>query len=182
MSDFLQLVGSMITAATIFLMMITFYLGVGDTAGTQALTTMVHESGFTAIDLIDRDMRKIGLRVADSTNFLRADSAGVVYRGDDDDNGTPDTIAYGLASAFPDVSGLEARVIYRRRGTGQPVPELTGVTQFSLRYFGRTGAPAANLKEIAMLSVSLTAVTPGPSADTTPGISWERTIRPRNLR
>jgi hypothetical protein len=182
MSDLLQLVGSMITGATIFLMLITFYLGVGDTAGTQVLTTMVHESSLTATDIMERDIRKAGLRVADSTYFLRADSISVSFRADDDDNGTPDTLTYGLAGAFSSLSGLQSNTLYRQRGNGSPVPELTGVTLFKMQFLDAAGAQTTTLKNIRIVSVSLTATAPAPSAGSTPGISWVRTIRPRNVR
>ncbi|MEW6510985.1 MAG: hypothetical protein AB1428_08520 [Bacteroidota bacterium] len=183
MGEMLQYVGSLFSGGVIFLMLITFFAGIGETAVTQTFSTTVQENFVSATENIERDFRGIGYGVTDSIGVLLADSSRLIYRTDLGDDGVIDTIMYELGPLLSWGGGNpRARILYRSVNGAPPIPVATGVTEFTLQYFDSAGTPALADKDVRALHVAMTLESDTHIEGGYPGVYWHRTVKPKNLR
>jgi hypothetical protein len=184
MKDIIQEAGSLFIGGIVFLMLITIFSRVGNTAATQTFNNVVQEKSALATEIMERELTYMGYGVDDSAYVLQADSTGITFRCDIDDNATPDTITYvyGLSS-LPASQHPNGGALYRSVNNGTPEPIAAGVTAFKLRFFDVNGNPTTTCNAIRTLNVGMvieneTVLTD----DFTPGVYWSRTFTPKNLR
>lgn len=183
MGEMIQYVGSLFSGGMIFLMLIMFFAGIGDTAVTQTFSAVVQENMVASTEGIERDFRLIGYGVNDSDKVLLADSTRFIFRADVEGVSTIDTVMYELGPLLAWGHGNpNARILYRSVNGAAPIPAATGVTQFSLQYFDSAGVPAASARDIRALSVAMTMESDTRLNDSYPGVVWQRTVKPKNLR
>ena len=183
MSELLKYIGSLFTGGIIFLMLITFFSGVSETAVTQTFSTVVQENMVTSTELIERDIRLIGYGVSDSDKVLLADSTRLVYRVDLNDITHVDTVMFELGPVLGLAGGNpNARILYRSVNAAAPEPVATGVTDLRFLYYDSTGTSTTTPRSIRAIAVGLTMESDSRIAGAYPGVVWERTIKPKNLR
>lgn len=183
MGDMIQYVGSLFSGGMIFLMLIMFFAGIGDTAVTQTFSTVVQENMVASTEGIERDFRLIGYGVSDSDKVMLADSSRLIFRADLDDLSRVDTVMYELGPLLAWGHGNpDARILYRSVNGMAPIPVATGVTRCSFRYVDSTGVAAAAERDIRAVRVAMTMESDTRVNGTYPGVIWERTITPKNLR
>lgn len=184
MKDIIQEAGSLFIGGIVFLMLITIFSRVGNTAATQTFNNVVQEKSALATEILERDIATMGYGVEDSVYVLQADSAGIVFRSDVDNNDVPDTIIYvfGLSS-LPARDKPNGGALYRSVNESTPEPIAIGITQFKLRYYDVNGNPTASCSAIRSLNVGMVMENETMlNDDFTPGVYWSRTFTPKNMR
>jgi hypothetical protein len=161
MKEVIDYLASVMVGGMVFMTLMQYYVGVGETSATQAFDNAVQENLTSAAQIMEYDFQKIGFGSTDSAKVSKADSASVIFKSDIDANGTVDTLTYFLGTA---------------------VAPASGVTRFKLSYYDAGGSKTSILKNIRSLKVALTLESMYGFDSTYPAVCWERTIRPRNLR
>jgi len=183
MKEVIDYLASVMVGGMVFMTLMKYYVGVGETAATQAFDNAVQENLTAAAQILEYDFQKIGFGSTDSVKVSKADSAAVIFKSDIDADGTLDTLTYFLGTAVaPGFSDLNARILYRKVNGKSPVPVASGVTRFKISYYDASGSKTSALKSIRSLYVALTVESMYGFDSTSPAVCWERTIRPRNLR
>lgn len=184
MKDIVQEAGSLFIGGVVFLMLITIFSRVGNTAATQTFSNVVQEKSALATEIMEREMNSLGYGVEDSVYVVVADSMGITFRSDIDNNDRIDTVTYvyGLSSV-PASDKPNGGSLYRSVNGGTPAPIASGVTQFKLRFFDVNGNPTSSPVAIRTLNVGMVIENETMlNDDFTPGVYWSRTFTPKNMR
>lgn len=166
-STLIDIVGSMVIGG--MLMLILFRLQ--DTATKNSYNyggeAIVQQNLVEIVQLLEHDFRKIGYcrdwtQIPDpSKAILTADSTGISYLTDLDDDGTVDSLRYylGQKSELSETPNPNDRMLYRVENGGTPVGANLGVTQFSLEYYdalnNKLTFPIENTGQIYTMRIDL---------------------------
>ena len=178
-------------------MLLAFNTNIAQQGSAQTVKIMVQTNLATVTDLLEFEFRKMGYRVPKSLDsaIVYADSNKIKFKGDIDNNGTIDTLTYYFNTVSP--SGLvntNTRILYRTWNTQSSKSINLGITRFRLWYFNAsgnpvTGNPVASPSQIKSMKVAINIESTVPYKITTeqyvtknPGVYWEQTIKPKNLR
>ncbi|MDI6765584.1 MAG: hypothetical protein QME52_01980 [Bacteroidota bacterium] len=194
MNAIYDVVCSVVVGGIILMMLFGFNGNVAESAASQTvkLVTQTNLTAFT--DIMEYEFRKMGYRVG-SNIIIFADSLNIRFRSDVDNNGVIDTIQYYLDKNNP--SGFEnknTRILYRKLNSG-PLQRINlGITQFRITYQNIQGQPFTTYPVptpslIRSLTVVLSVESTFPFKESSmkylkynPGVYWERTMKPKNLR
>jgi hypothetical protein len=204
MSALHDLLGSIIIGGIVLLMLLTFNGNVMQSAGVQTFNTVVQSNLTTTTNILEYDFRKIGYRVAgvQDSACIYADSNKVIVRGDFNNDGTVDRLAYYISTTqAPGSSNPKSRILYRQLNFNPAQPMNVGVTRFQLRYYTAAGAqltgnPISSPGAIKSYRITInvegkerfvdsqpTKTLGNPFGDTTfVGAYWQRTFKPINVR
>jgi|GEM_PF-3308197 len=183
MRTIMEEAGGIIIGGVIFLTLITLFSRIGDTARAQSFKDAAQESTTNASDIMEREFRLIGYGYTDTTYILKADSASITFRADLNDDGIVDTVAYGLSAVvYAGQNTTAPRILQRTPGHGLAAPVATGITKFALDYFDRSGNPTTTIANIRSIRMSMISLADADIDSTHPGVYWERTIKPKNMR
>ena len=184
MKDILQEAGSLFIGGIVFLMLITIFSRIGNTAATQTFNNVVQEKAGLATEIMERELATMGYGVEDSVYVLHADSSGIIFRSDIDNNDIPDTViyVYGL-SPLPASDHPNGGAIYRSVNGSIPEPIAVGVTEFKMQFYDGKGIPTTTTSAIRSLSIGMVMENESLlNDDFTPGVYWARTFSPKNMR
>jgi hypothetical protein len=183
MNSMMDYIGSMITGAGVFLMMLSYYFNVGATAISQVFSTTTQEDMTSITEILEHDFRKAGYGVADSVAFPIADTNRIAMRGDFDNNGTIDTVQYWLGDTqMPGSSNPLARILYRKTNGTTVKLTTNAITLFKVWYYNASGATTTVIKNIQFARVALNMECKLSYDNQTAGQYWERVIKPQNVR
>ncbi|MBM2840127.1 MAG: hypothetical protein HW412_655 [Bacteroidetes bacterium] len=187
MTSIIDLVGSTIIGATVIgvLIAIMFLLS----ASSQEITAEVNvqETMADFVKTVQWDFAKIGNRVSSGSGLLVASADMVIFRGDIDNNGTIDTVAYlkGKPAQRTGTPNPRDFMLYRliyKAGRPDTTRMGMGLTNFTLSYFDSTGAVTSNPSLVRGLNIAASLESPYSTTDNQyPGVAWQSTIYPRNL-
>jgi hypothetical protein len=177
----IQEMGSLFIGGLVFLLLIGLWGRIGGSAVTQTMTTVVQENAANAANVMEHEMRAMGYGVpmSDSAYILRADSTGISFRADLNDDGHVDTLTYAVGPGWGNPASMS---IYRSFNSNPPAPVATGLTAFALKYRDAHGNAPATLRDIRALTIAMTLQGDSDLAGVRAGEYWERTIKPNNLR
>lgn len=185
-----DIIGSIIIGGIILLMLLSFNSSVMEGSAMQTFTTIVQTNMTSVTDLIEYDFRKMGYRVGSihDSAVVYADSVRILMKGDIDNNGTVERIAYFLDVA--NKSGHvnpRSRILYRQVN-GAPAQRINlGITRFRLAYYDRadqliTDNPVKSPSRIRSIRLAINIESTSPYDAKYAGTTWERTITPKNLK
>jgi hypothetical protein len=194
MNAIYDVVCSVVVGGIILMMLFGFNANVAESGASQTvkLITQTNLTSFT--DILEFEFRKMGYRVGNNI-ILYADSLNIIFRSDIDNNGVIDTIQYYLDNVKP--SGFEnkkTRILYHSINHGALQTINLGITYFRIKYQNSDGQPFTNYPVatpslIKSLTIALSIESTVPYKESTmkylkfsPGVYWERTIKPKNLR
>src|ERR1051326_4592468 len=197
-----DIVCSVVIGGIVMVMLVGFNGNIVQQAGTQTIRSMA-QTNLTAVDdMLEYEFRKMGYGVAvpiDSA-ILFADSNKIKFQGDLGNDGGMDTLTYFFnGSAASGQVNPSTRVLYR---TMSPQPQQAiniGITQLKFFYYDSAGVqlsrPVSMTSKIKAIRISMNIES---TADWihrvklsqrterylkyNPGVSWERTFKPKNLR
>jgi hypothetical protein len=194
MSVITDMVGSLIVGGIILLMIIGFRMNLCTTAQNQVENQGVQETLRSTTDILEYDLRKIGYRVPKGTSPIRyINDSTLAFYGDFDNSGAYDSMRYYFWRVKPQsAANPHVGSFYRVLNNASPRVIDCGMTRFRIAWYDKNGTPnPANLASIRSLRVSLNMESDTPNDSTWtgsawsrlyPGTSWERTIKPKNLR
>ncbi|MGA9116783.1 MAG: hypothetical protein WB626_08415 [Bacteroidota bacterium] len=183
MQHLLDLVGAIVIGGLIMLLLIGYNANLVQTSSTMGFTLREQENLSAATEVLEFDFRKMGYRVADSIKVTLADTARITFRTDLDNNGALDSIRYYLGSVPSRASGnRQVRTLYRVVNNRTPYPVHTGIRQFRLWYLDRLGNFTTVRQNIRAVRVLVNSEGNASADGRYTGISWDRVIRPKNLR
>jgi len=194
MNAIYDIVCSVVVGGIILVMLFGFNANVAESGASQTVKLITQTNLTSMTDIIEYEFRKIGYRVG-SNIILHADSQSITFRSDIDNDGVIDTIQYYLDNVNP--SGYEnknTRILLHSINPGKLQMINLGLTHFRLTYQNSDGQPftaypVSTPAQIKSLTVALSVESTVPYKESTmkylknnPGVYWERTIKPKNLR
>lgn len=198
MNAMLDVVCSVAIGGIVLVMVLGFNGNISENAAETTIR-MNAQSSMTALEnMIEFEFRKIGYRVdalPNDSGFTAAGRTSVTMRGDFNNDGTVDVLRYYIdtttATGLPNTN---TRFVYRvLNGSSRKLN--VGATKLSLSYFDKYGTPltadpVASPSRIYSVRVALTVESTVPFKGSlekrymkfNPGVYWERTFHPANLR
>ena len=179
----------------IFLSMLIGFNGtISEEAVAQTVKMMAQTNLTATTDIIDYEVRKMGYLVStpDST-IITADSTKIKFKGDFDANGTIDTLTYSLDPGASGNANTGTHMLYRTLNTGKRQTINVGMTRFRLWYYDASNLPLASpvsrpslirsLKIAVNIESTVQYKMPNEKyLKANPGVYWERTFKPKNLK
>ena len=193
MATMLDLVGSVIVGGLVLLMMLGFKADLGTTTDAQCFNQGIQEDLRALTDVLEYDFRKMGYDVPFESNVKYINDSTIAFYGNFDNWGGCDSLQYYFRSIKPPgARNPSVGTLYRVLNTQAPQAIRLGVTRFKMLWYDEDGnLKPSVLKDIRSVKVSLT-VESDYTADSIrvgvnwrrlyAGATWERTIRPKNLR
>ncbi len=197
MNSLYDIVISLTIGATIISMLIFFTTNVAQEGSAQTICLMTQTNCTSVTDILDFEFRKMGFRVPAShdSSIVFADSNKIKFKGDLNNDGTVDTLTYYLnTAAASGMANTNTRVLYKTLNLQAAQPINIGITRFRLSYYDANGNafttyPVSRPSQIKSLKLALNVESTVPFKPTTqgylklnPGVYWERTFKPKNLR
>ena len=184
----LDILGSFVIGGMVLLAVVTLNSGMTGSAVQMTMDLMVQENMVELTREVEYDFHKIGYRVSNDTVITLADSTGITFLADIDDDGNVDFVRYYLGSPneLTSTPNTEDRLLYRVVNSETPKSSNMGVVAFDLKYYDASGNETSVLGDIRGINVSLDVESPFPYSDTTfvayAGLHWEEYIVPMNIQ
>lgn len=179
----------------IFLAMLIGFNGtLSEEAVAQTVKMMAQTNLTAATDIIDYEFRKMGYLVTTpDSSIITADSMKIKFKGDVDRNGTLDTVTYSLDSAPSGNANKNTHMLYRTVNSTKRQSMNVGITRFRLWYYDANNlpltSPVSRPSQIKSLKIAINIESTVPYKVSTekylkanPGVYWERTFKPKNLK
>ena len=183
MRDTIDYLGSLFAAGVVMTMLMGFQVNLGETASSQVFTNVVQEQLTSLTEILEYDLRKVGYRWTAGPAVIFVDSIRLAFRTDIDNDGSPDSILYRLRTTpAPVSSDPPTRVLERSVNGGPALSCNVGLTSLRFAAHTATGTQTTNPADIRSLTVALALESPLASGDQFPGVFWERTFTPQNMR
>jgi hypothetical protein len=185
-----DIIGSIIIGGIILLMLLSFNSSVMEGSAVQTFNSIVQSNMTSVTDLVEYDFRKMGYRVGSvyDSAIVYADSSNIVMKGDLDNNGTVEKVAYYLdVAAKSGHVNPRSRILYRQVNGNAPQRINLGITQFRMKYYDANDAliaqnPVKAPSTIRSIRLLVTMESTSPYDTVYAGTTWERTITPKNLK
>jgi len=189
MSDWLDVAGSIVIAGIVILILTNVNISIS-AAATDNLSAGVMQRGLTSVaDLIEHDFYKVGYRNPGS-NIVIADSNGIKFYADIDNDGVPDEIKYfrSKAESFAETSNPHDYLVKREKNKEIPATAIP-VVDFKLTYYDSLGqkidyallSSQPERDKIKTLRIRIKCESADMINDNYEAVEWEKTIRPKNI-
>jgi hypothetical protein len=187
-----------VTVGGMILSMLVSFNGTLAEEGTAQTVKIMAQTNFTEVTRdLEYYLRKMGYGISAvvDSSILTADSNKIKFKGDFDNSGTVDTMTYYFNPAV--VSGQankNTHILYTTLNSQKTQNINIGITKFKLWYYDANGNPYTSYpvpspSKIKSLRIALNLESTAPFAATAekyvklnPGVYWERTIKPKNLK
>ncbi len=164
MGTFIDILCSFLIAGYVTLMGLRMNFTVAESGDSYEADVVVQESLVGLVQCIEYDFRKMGYKIDDPTTvILKADSSHIRFRGDINDDGSPDTVDWFLGAAATSTPNPNDKLLYRRlRSGGNDVVSgaLPGVTVFGLKYLNHEARPPVGLGQIWIVETTVRVESP----------------------
>lgn len=183
MMQMLDIVGSTIIGGIMLILILQLNSNMVETASVQTMNTSTQENLTTFTGMLEYDFNKIGYRVTDSLKITTADTSKIIFNSDSNNSGKVDTVSYYLASVLDtSTTNPRDRLLFRVFNQQTPQAMRLGVTRFRLWYYDSLGQVTSVRSKIRAVRLAINLESPEPYDALYTGGSWERTMKPRNLR
>lgn len=192
-----DIICSTVIGGVVLSMLMGFNTQIVEEAGAQTVKTMAQTNLTTGTEIVEFEFRKLGYYVLSrkDSSILLADSNKIRFAGDIDNDGIVDTLKYEFNAALPSGNpNKNTHLLYRTLNGGSPQPMNIGLTKFKISYFDSTGGlfttyPITTPSRIRLLKIAMNIESTVPYIPVeekyvkqNPGVYWERTFKPKNLR
>jgi len=115
----LDILASFFIGGLLLLMVLNMNAGLLACTQGTGLNMVIQQNAVSTVELVDRDLRRAGLRVS-GTPFLAATDTSFAFVGDVDSDGVPDTVRYrlGSTSTLSGTPNPRDRMLYRKVNSG----------------------------------------------------------------
>lgn len=189
MSDWLDVVGSIIIGGIVILIFANLNLSISVSASENLYSGIMQRGLTSAVDLIEYDMYKIGYRNS-GNNIEIADSNEIKFYCDIDNDGVSEEIHYflGDADSFTETSNPNDFLLTREKDEEIPAASIP-VVDFKLTYFDSLGqkidytllSSQSERDKIKTLRIRMKCESADMIGDHYEAVEWEKTIRPKNI-
>jgi hypothetical protein len=158
----------------------------------KTLSTNVQGNILTLARIMESDFLKIGYHIKNDA-IQSADSTGIAFKSDLQNNGSVATVQYLLGSSVTTTKNPNDRIIIRQVG-GQAINANVGLTYLQIAYFDTLGrqiqcpiSTKARLDSIKAIRLKIRLESSEPvysfvsNVATYQSVYWEKTIYPKNL-
>ncbi len=165
--------------------------------GTAQSLKIITQTNFTEVTKdVEFNFRKMGYRVptANDSAIVIADSNKIKFKGDFNNDGTVDTLTYFLNPAASGNANTNTHILNSTLNASATQKINIGITKFRLTYYDAnetpyTTYPVSTPSKISSIKVSMNLESTVPYKLTSekyvklnPGVYWERTFKPKNLK
>ena len=189
MSDWLDIVGSIVIGGIVILILTNINIS-NSAAATDNLYAGVMQRELTSVaDLIEHDFYKVGYRNPGS-NIVIADSNGIKFYADIDNDGVPDEINYfrSTVESFAITSNPNDFLLSREKNKETPAASIP-VVDFKLTYYDSLGqkidyallSSQPERDKIKTLRIRIKCESADMINDNYEAVEWEKTIKPKNI-
>ncbi len=189
MSDWLDIVGSIVIGGIVILIFANLNLSISTGASENLFSGIVQGGLTSAADLIEYDFYKIGYRSAGNKIEI-ADSNEIKFNSDIDNDGVSDEIHYfvGDAKSFTETSNLNDFLLTREKNKEKLVTSIP-VVDFKLTYYDSLGqkidytllSSQSERDKIKTLKIRMKCESADMIDDHYEAVEWEKTIKPKNI-
>ena len=189
MSDWLDLIGSVIIGGLVILMITNFKLSINSAAIQNLHSNVIQRQVVSSTEVIEHDMYKVGYRINGDV-IIEADSNEIRFLSDIDNNGTADEIRYYLTgtSSMSGSFNPGDRILWRKLNNETTSTPLV-ITELNFSYYDSLGQfidynmlnNQLSRNTIKSVKVKIECQTGELINDKFEKIEWEKTIRPKNI-
>ena len=202
MNAMFDVICSAVIGGIVLFMIVGFNSTIVEKAGAQTIEVIAQSNLSEVINILEYDFKKIGYRMSGppDSSIMFADSNKIRFVGDFRNVGSIDTLIYAFdtttasGKANPKAHILKRTSITQGSSTRSTESINLGITRFKLWYYRAkdtllAASPTSRPSQIKSLKVAINIESTEPYKQTTmpylklnPGVYWERTIKPKNLR
>ncbi len=189
MSDWLDIVGSVVIGGIVILIFANLNLSISTAASENLFSGVVQRGLTSATDLIEYDFYKIGYR-SSGDKIEIADSNEIKFYSDIDNDGVSDKMHYfvGDAKSFTETSNPNDFLLTREKNKEKPAASIP-VVEFKLTYYDSLGQiidyalllSQAERDKIRTLRIRMKCESADMIDDNYEAVEWEKTIKPKNI-
>jgi hypothetical protein len=159
MGAIIDIIGSCVLAGFVTLMGLRMNSNIINASSSYSADVVVQENLVSLVQCLEYDFRKMGYGISDPTTvILRADSNYISFRGDLNDNGSPDTVDWYLGESVNSTPNPNDRKLYRKYRSGGSTTltgAAAGVTVFNLKYLNQETMPPISLGQIWIIETTV---------------------------
>jgi len=200
MNAMYDVVCSVVIGGIVFLMLVGFNGNIAESAAAQTIKVIAQTNLTAARGILENEFNKMGYQIGSQDSaIVYADSNEIAFIGDFRNVGNIDTLDYLLNTTAPSgQANTTTRILYRtstQMGSAPTTESINlGITQFRISYFDMAGNPItvypiAQTSLVKSVKVAINLESTVPYKETTmpylklnPGVYWERSFKPRNLK
>jgi hypothetical protein len=189
MSDWLDVVGSIVIGGIVILILANVNLSISAAASENLFSGIVQRGLTSAVDLIEYDFYKIGYR-SSGNKIEIADSNEIKFYSDIDNDGVSDELHYflGDAESLTGTSNPNDFLLTREKNEETPAASIP-VVDFRLTYFDSLGqkidynllSSQSERDKIKTLRIKMKCESADMIDDHYEAVEWEKTIKPKNI-
>jgi hypothetical protein len=192
MSTMFDYIGSIIIFAVLAITVARVQMNINSTVAQNSFSVITQQNSVGIARQVEHDFLKIGYHVSGQKIFY-ADTAKIVFKGDLQNVGTPDSVIYAAGTTSQAASTQNPRDFpLFRTVNGSIIQQNWGLTSLYITYFDSNSAvitppvlTTARCNLIRGIDVRLRVESPAPVYtyyDTTwSSVAWEKLLLPRNL-
>ena len=183
----LDLIISFVIGGLLLLTILNTNANMMATATQNTLDVLTQENLSVLSEMILYDFHKMGYYPSfvapDDFRILAMDSTSIRFRADIDNDGSIDTVYYGISDTSEAAGTSNPRdvILYRLLNGEAPLGAALGVTDFSLEYYDAVDSVTATAKDVRSIEIMLAVESPYAYDDYYPRAIWKTVVRPRNL-
>lgn len=197
MSTLYDIITSIVVGGILLAILIGFNGNMTQEAVAQTIKMMTQSNCTNVTQILDWDFRKMGYSLSSlDSSIITADTSRIKFRGAFNGTGATspgDTLTWFLDNAPSGNANKNTHILYRTLNAQKSLAMNMGITRLRFSYFDLNGqplsCPVSRPSQIKSLRIALTVESTVPYRVTTetyvklnPGVYWERTFKPRNLR
>ena len=189
MSNWLDIVGSIVIGGIVILILTNINVSISAAATDNLYAGVMQRELTSATDLIEHDFYKIGYRNP-GTNIVNADSNGIKFNADIDNDGVPDEMNYFLGDkkSFTGTSNPNDFLLTRVKNKETPAASIP-VVDFKLTYYDSLGqkidytllSSQPERDKVKTLRIRIKCESADMINDNYEAVEWEKTIKPKNI-
>ncbi len=178
-----DIIGSILVRTAIVLIILRMNVSL-NTMATEAIAHSTIQQELAILrSVMSTDFDYAGYNVPVGTAFVDAKEDKITFKGDLNNDGTAETIAYyyGSKTELSNTPNPEDRKLYRQIGSGTPLNVANGITKCVFTYYNNSGVATTTKSEIKSFSISVTMQDGAPIDNRYPSTYWEQSFFPPNL-
>ena len=182
MDNYITLLGSIVIGGLMLVNFMTFQADLSEHTYSQNLDLVLQETAIEVVEMVERDLWKIG-RGMQQPAFAIYDDDAISFYADLENDGTVETVRYYLSStsAATSTPNPNDRILYRVVNGTNEFEWAVGVTNFQVQFYDAFNDTTSNLYMARTLEVSMSFESTMPYNDEYASYSWRARITPPNL-
>ena len=182
MDNYITLLGSIVIGGLMLINFMTFQNDLSQHTYSQNLDLVLQETAIEVVEMVERDLWKIGRGMRQPALAVFDDDA-ISFYADLENDGTVDEVRYYVSStsAASSTPNPNDRVLYRVVNGTNEFEWAVGVTSFQIKFYDANNDTTSNLYKVRALEVSMSFESTLSYDGQYASYSWRERITPPNL-